>query len=358
MSSAIANNAVRRNQPSREKKIKLLVWDLDETLWHGTLAENETVRLRESVPEILRTLDSRGILQSIASKNEHEIAMDRLRHFGLDELFIHPAINWSSKSTNIVEIARQLNIGLDTVAFIDDQDFEREEMRFTNPEILILDVEEPDTLTSRNEFMPRFITDESAQRRKMYMAETQRKGAEAQFIGPKEEFLATLQMALTIAPATEADLRRAEELTLRTNQLNSTGRTYSYDDLVKARESERYLLLMASLEDKWGPYGKIGMALIEKAPEQWSIKLILMSCRVISRGVGTIFINHIIGLVRTAGVRLFAEFISTGQNRMMLMTYRMAGFREVGQHDGVTVLQHVGEHVAGVPEYIQMRING
>ncbi|HYW08705.1 MAG TPA: HAD-IIIC family phosphatase, partial [Longimicrobium sp.] len=87
------------------KKVKCVVWDLDHTVWNGILLEDEAVELRPGVEEILRTLDERGILQSIASRNDHERAMERLRALGVAEYFLHPHINWNAKGENVAGIA-------------------------------------------------------------------------------------------------------------------------------------------------------------------------------------------------------------------------------------------------------------
>jgi len=339
------------------QKVKLLIWDLDETVWHGTLLEDEKVRLRDNVQQVLQVLDSRGILNSIASRNEHDLAMAKLREFGIDEFFIYPEINWNSKSSNIAGIVKQINMGMDAVAFIDDQSFEREEVKSALPEVLTLDAWELDGLIERPEFIPRFITEESAQRRKMYLADAARNRAEVEFAGPKEEFLASLQMKFAIRRAREADLQRAEELTVRTHQLNTTGRTYSYDELAQLSVSDDHLLLVSSLEDKWGTYGTIGLALVHRTREAWIIKLLLMSCRVIARGVGTIMINHILQKARDAGCRLFAEFKPTDRNRMMLITYKMAGFKEIQREEGTILFDNTFQTDCCFPHYVQVELD-
>src|SRR5262245_53445379 len=103
------------------KIIKLLVWDLDNTLWQGTLLEGDHVRVREDVYAVLKTLDSRGILHSIASKNNYDLAMAMLKEAGIEEYFLYSQVNWNAKSNNIRSIASSINIGLDAVAFIDDE---------------------------------------------------------------------------------------------------------------------------------------------------------------------------------------------------------------------------------------------
>src|SRR5690625_82784 len=110
------------------EKVKCVVWDLDNTVWDGVLLEGEGLVVRPGIREAMETFDKRGILQSIASKNEFEPAWERLEKFGLAEFFLYPQIGWGAKSESIRKIAEELNIGLDTFAFFDDQPFERDEV--------------------------------------------------------------------------------------------------------------------------------------------------------------------------------------------------------------------------------------
>lgn len=338
------------------KTIKLLVWDLDNTLWDGTLLEGDSLPLRDHLETTLKALDERGILHSVASKNDHDLAMAKLKELGLDEYFLYPQVNWNSKAANIRTIVDSLNIGIDTVAFIDDEPFEREEVKHALPEVLTIDARELAGLAARPEFNPLFITDDSARRRNMYRADIDRKQAEEEFVGPSEEFLATLEMEFTIALAQAEDLKRAEELTVRTHQLNTTGYTYSLAELDALRQSSNHLLLVATLDDRFGTYGKIGLALVEKGREVWTIKLFLMSCRVMSRGVGTIFMNHILNLARAAGVQLHAEFLSNDRNRMMLITYKLGGFKELKRDGKFILFKHGLESIQPHPTWLKLNL--
>jgi FkbH-like protein len=338
------------------QQIKCVVWDLDNTLWQGVLLEDEQTFLRARVLEILTTLDERGILQSIASKNDYTKAMDRLRELGLDEYFLYPQINWNSKAHSLKIIAQALNIGVDTLAFVDDQASEREEVRFSLSEVLCIDAAELDRVLEMPEMIPRFLTEDARMRRHLYVSEIERSKKEEEFVGPAEEFLASLQMKLTISSALEEDLQRAEELTLRTHQLNTTGYTYSYDELNNYRESEQHKLLISDLRDIYGDYGKIGVALIECLPNIWTIKLLLMSCRVMSKGIGTVMLQHIMCLAKAEHVRLQAEFISNKRNRMMYVAYTFAGFKETSKHGAVTILENALTHIQPFPDYMQVQI--
>jgi len=339
-----------------KQSIKCVVWDLDNTVWDGILLEDDAVTLRPHVVEILKALDARGILHSIASRNDHATAMAKLQEFGIEEYFLYPQINWNSKASSVAQIAKDINIGLDTIAFIDDQPFEREEVAFTHGQVLCIDSERLDGLLDRAEFNPRFITEDSRLRRQMYMADIRRNREEAEFVGPTEEFLATLDMVFTIATAKEEDLKRAEELTVRTHQLNTTGYTYSYEELDAFRTSPRHKLLISSLEDRHGTYGKIGLTLLECDPGLWTVKLLLMSCRVMSKGVGMIMIHHILRLAKEAGVKLRAEFLSTDRNRQMLITYRFAGFKEVGRAGDVALMENDYSAIQPPPPYVDLRV--
>jgi FkbH-like protein len=340
-----------------KQSIKCVVWDLDNTGWDGILLEDTEVTLRPHVVEILRILDERGILHSIASRNDHGTAMAKLQEFGIDEYFLYPQINWNSKAASVGQIAKDINIGIDTIAFIDDQPFEREEVAFTHDKVLCIDSAQLDDLLDRPELNPRFITEDSRLRRHMYMADIRRNREEAEFVGPTEEFLSTLSMIFTIATAKEEDLKRAEELTVRTHQLNTTGYTYSYEELDAFRTSPRHKLLISSLEDRHGTYGKIGLTLLECDPEVWTVKLLLMSCRVMSKGVGMIMIHHILRMAKEAGVKLRAEFLSTDRNRQMLITYRFAGFKEVGRNGDVALMENDYSAIQPPPSYVDLRLD-
>ncbi|RKN12859.1 HAD-IIIC family phosphatase [Streptomyces radicis] len=339
-------------------RVKCAVWDLDNTVWRGVLLEDERVELRPGVRETLAELDRRGILHSIASRNDHDLAMRRLEELGIADFFLVPQITWGPKSVSVEAVATSLNIGIDALAFIDDQPFELEEVAFAHPKVLCLDAERAATLADMPEFRPRFLTDDAGRRREMYRSGELRARAQESFEGPDEEFLATLKMVFTIDRAEVSDLQRAEELTVRTNQLNSTGVTYSYEDLAALATSDDHLLLMAGLDDRFGTYGRIGLALVEKRGTTWVLKLLLMSCRVMNRGVGTVLLHHVMRLARDAGARLTAEFVPTDRNRVMYVTYRFAGFDEVGDRDGVRVLGAPLDDIPAPPAYLELRLGG
>ncbi len=351
-SSAPAAGAEKK----KRGKIKCVVWDLDNTLWDGVLLEDEKVTVRPEVVAEIKRLDELGILHSIASRNDYDAAMERLRAAGLEEYFLYPQINWNPKSGSIGAIAKSINIGLDTIAFVDDQPFERAEVEHALPQVTTVDSLDIATALHEPHFMPKFVTDESRLRRGIYLSAVDRDRAEDEHAGTNEEFLATLDMVFTIAPAAEEDLQRAEELTIRTNQLNSTGRTYSYDELQELRESPDHLLLVASLTDRFGGYGKIGLVLIETGAEVWHLRMLLMSCRVMARGVGTVFLNHIMRLAREAGAALRADFVETGRNRMMFVTYAFAGFTEVARDGDHVVLESDLERVQPTPDWVTLEL--
>jgi FkbH-like protein len=336
------------------RKIKCVVWDLDQTVWEGVLLEDGCVALRPGVRETIETLDARGILHSIASRNDPELAMARLKELGLAEYFLFPQIHWNAKSDSVRAIANRIGIGIDTLAFVDDQPFERAEVAASIPEVLCLDATDIAEMPRLPEMQPLFITEDSRNRRQMYRADFRRQAAEEEFKGVKEEFLAGLQMRFHIGRATENDLQRAEELTVRTHQLNSTGYTYSYEDLRALSHSGSHQLLIASLDDRFGTYGKIGLALVETQAALWRIKLLLMSCRVISRGLGTVLLNFIMDEARQHQVRLQAELVPTDRNRMMHITYKFAGFKLISEEDAVQLFESDLRSIQPVPPYVQL----
>src|ERR1700754_3010081 len=194
--------------------VKCLVWDLDNTLWRGTLLEDDEVRLSPTVRELIQVLDSRGILQSIASKNDHDHAWAKLEELGVAEYFVLPHIGWSPKSGSIRSIAEELRFAHGAMAFVDDQAAERAEVAFHLPDVRCYSADEVAGLAALPEFSPRTVTQDARRRRQMYQAGFRRQAAKADFVGPDEEFVRSLDLEMRIEHATVDHLARVEELTL------------------------------------------------------------------------------------------------------------------------------------------------
>ncbi len=338
-----------------QRPIKCIVWDLDHTLWHGILAEGDDVQLRPGIAALIKTLDSKGILHSIASKNNHDDAMAKLQQFGLADYFLYPQISWNAKSVSVERIRSRLNLGIDAFMFIDDQPFEREEVQAVHPTIQCIDAAHYLLLPELDGIRLAPVADDAGQRRLRYQQDQQRQQDEEQFSGTPEVFLAALQMQLRISFATDADLLRAEELTLRTNQLNSTGISYSAEQLRSLMDSAQHQLWVCELTDKYGSYGKIGLVLTEQQGDRLVIRLLLMSCRVASRGIGSVLLSCLMQYANARHLRLQADFRRTARNRQMLVTYQFAGFVEVSRdaHDQL-LFEHPLTAIASYPAYIQV----
>ena len=338
--------------------IKCIIWDLDNTLWEGVLSENDRVELKNGIKETIIELDSRGILHSIASKNSYTDAMNKLKEFNIDEYFVYPQISWDAKSYGINEIQKKLNIGMNAIAFIDDQPFELDEVKSVHPEINCINASKYNTLLTNPRLVPEFITEDSKRRRLMYLEDIKRKEEESSYQGPQEKFLSSLNMKFFISQAKKEDLKRVKELTIRTNQLNSTGKGYSFEELEAFRKSPNHKLYVCELIDKYGSYGKIGLMLVELGESDWLLKLLLMSCRVMSRGVGTILLSYIMMQAKEEGKKLLADFRVTERNKMMRITYIFSNFKEKSNDGkGNIVFENDLSIIQDYPKYVDIRVD-
>ena len=339
------------------KMVKCVVWDLDDTMWTGTISAGDDVVLKDGIADLIRTLDERGILQSIASKNNHDDCWAKLEEFGIAEYFLHPQISWNSKAWSIMQIQNRLNIGFDTIVFVDDQEFERDEVRFSHPDVETVDAYDYLDLATAPRLSPEVVTEDARRRRLMYIENAAREESEQAYEGPKDEFLAGLGMVFRISRAQGQDLHRLEELTQRTNQLNSTGIHYSLEDLERLKDDPAHDLWVCELADRYGTYGKIGMALVSKVDTEWTIELLLMSCRTLSKGAGTVLLTFLMQRAAERHARLFARFRRTSRNRQMLLTYQLANFEVVSRDGDDYLYENDLTIVPEYPEYIQIDIN-
>ncbi|QUQ62840.1 HAD-IIIC family phosphatase [Kutzneria sp. CA-103260] len=308
------------------KVVKCVVWDLDNTLWRGTLLEDGDVELAEGLREVLAELDGRGILHSVASKNDHDLAWARLESLGVAEYFLAPRIGWGAKSVSVREIAEELNFAPDTLAFVDDQPAERAEVAYVLPEVRCYPAEQALSLVDLPDFTPVSVTVDSRRRRQMYQAGLRRTTARTEFTGPDEEFLRSLELRMTIDRAGEEALTRLEELTLRTSQMNATGVHYPDHVLRGLLTDPRHEVLVVTMSDRFGDHGAVGIVLLEKLAAAWHLKLLATSCRVVTWGAGSTILTWLADQAARAGVHLLADFRRTDRNRMMEIAYRFAGF--------------------------------
>lgn len=320
--------------------VKCVVWDLDNTLWKGTLIESEDLSeltLNEGVMDLIRALDERGIIQSIASKNDYDPAWEHVKALGIEEYFLYPQIHWNAKSRSIAEIAKDLNIGIDALALIDDSAFEREEVRSEWPQVRTYDATEIESLLDRPEFdVP--ITTEGRKRRAMYRAEEQRntlmKAEHADIV----DFLRKCNLKMHIfIPTTEEEKLRCYELIVRTNQLNMSGRKYTPEEFGEVLGRIDHKSFAFSCADNFGEYGIVGVGQYRIDDDVLIFTEFAMSCRVAGKFVESALFAR---LLENENCRSGSFVVrKTKKNALLRNTLEQIGFQI--QHDSGESVSYV-----------------
>lgn len=319
--------------------IRCLVWDLDNTLWSGTILEADHCRLRPGVRLVLDELDRRGILLSIASANDPDMALATLRRKGLAGYFLHQQVGWNSKVRSIQEIADRLGIGLDTIGFIDDEPFEREQVRHLLPGVRTYPAKASRLLLELPEFKPLILTSESRGRRHKYLQAVEREAAAESSRMSRQEFLDYCRTTLTLRVAVPEDLTRILELMHRTHKLNSTGVAYDEDEVAEWLSEGTRRVHVAQLADRFVDYGRIGVAVSCGESDSWELTDFLMSCRVLARGITGYFLAWLVGEACSAGARrISCHYRPSGRNHRLDTLYKLAGFKLKEQYSDGSVL--------------------
>jgi len=311
---------------------------LDNTLWDGILLEDgaQKIRIRQLVVDIIKETDRRGILHSIASKNNVDDAMKILQLNGLDELFLYPQISWNPKSESIAKIARLLNIGIDTVAFVDDQQFEREEVKSALPQITAIDAVDLKDIVDREECaVP--ITDESRQRRSMYKQQQHRDDVLSSFKGNYLEFIRECDIRLHVGNLEEDNLERVYELAQRTNQMNFSGKRYTHDELKSLMASKSHETWVIRCVDKFGSYGIAGFAVVDLREPR--LVDIMFSCRIQGKRVEHAFFNFLLRrYVHAHSQPLFANYRRNTKNAAAGKVFEDMNFEALEEKEGILSL--------------------
>ena len=302
--------------------VKCVAWDLDNTLWDGILANDgaENVRLRQNVVETIKVLDQRGILNTVCSKNDYDLAWKTLKEFGLSEYFVFPSINWNPKSENLRKQAKDINIGLDTFAFVDDSAHERGEVADNIPEVRVFDERDVAGLLTRPEFNPP-ASAESALRRQSYLAEMARRHDEVADVGSHEDFIRKCEIELLCeCVQCEEVKRRCWELVNRTNQLTLAAHRYTELDFERLVESG--LNWAIRCRDKYGDYGIVGFVHVDIEDTIAKIGEFVMSCRVAKKYCEQSVLLSLADRFREEGrLQLLANVVQTGRNGALIQAF-------------------------------------
>ena len=325
-------------------KVKCVVWDLDGTLWDATLIETEdpdTICLKPGIRELMGQLDQRGIIQSVASKNDREPAMAVLERLGISDFFLYPQIHWNPKSGSVEQIAKSLNIGIDSLAFVDDTAFERRQVVSVWPQVRVYDAAEAGTLLDRMEFdVP--VTAESRTRRSMYRAEEKRNTLMASENASFVEFLEKCHLKMQVfTPETEDALLRCYELLIRTNQLNMTGRKYSRDEFEEILRRPGHRNYAFSCGDDFGEYGIVGFAQYRAEGDALVFTEFALSCRVAGKFVESAFFAHCLSLEQAKTGNF--TVIKTKKNGLLRKTLEQIGFAAAEETEETVAYTFDGE---------------
>jgi len=324
---------------------KCIVVDCDNTLWGGIIGEDGVggIELSDDYPgrpfrdfqRQLKALRDTGIFLALCSKNnpadvEEVFASHSAMVLSWDDVSV-AKINWQPKSDNIREIAAELNIGLDAIVFIDDNAFEIEEVRTHLPEVLCLQLPEElaDIPASFQSFCRAFdrldLTEDDHRRVDMQRAEVQRKDLHQKLTDG--EFLQSLDLVVDIREPAAADYARITQLINKTNQFNVTTRRYGLEDVAGMVQDRRTHVYCASVSDRFGDYGLVGVAIVRDDGNAAVFDTFLMSCRVLGRGVETALLAYGVECAASRGVHfVVGQYLPTRKNGMVEHLFTRHGF--------------------------------
>jgi FkbH-like protein len=330
---ALVREWMRYLHPIAGKVCKALAVDLDNTLWGGVVGEDgfDGIKLGgeypgaayQSLQRAILDLRHRGVILAVCSKNNLDDAMAAITdHPGMllrPQHFAALRIDWNDKARNLREIANELNIGLDSIAFLDDNPAERARIRSELPEVTVIEL--PDdpmsyapTLRDCAVFERLALSDEDRERGRHYAEQRQRTELQ-QSATSLEDFYRSLQQAVEIAPANPQTIARIAQLTQKTNQFNLTTRRYSEAQIAEMAADADRRVYSVRVADRFGDHGVTGVAIIQECGDVWEIDSFLLSCRVIGRTVETAILSFLIDEAREAGAKtLRGWFLPTKKN--------------------------------------------
>ena len=342
---------------------KCVILDLDNTLWGGIIGDDglENIQIGNlgigkaftRFQKWLKELKQRGIILAVCSKNEDSIAKSPfLQHpemiLKLDDIAIFTA-NWNSKADNINNIQKILNIGFDSMVFIDDNPAEREIVRNHIPNIKVPELPlDPANylpyLISLNLFETISHSANDVERTKQYQQEAKRAELSAS-ITNMDDYLKSLDMKAKITEISEINIERVAQLTQRSNQFNLRTKRYTATDITNICKNPKYLTATVEMEDKFGNYGLISTVIVEIKETQAMIDTWIMSCRVLKRNVEHALMNYLVEKLTTASIHQIAgEYIPTNKNALVADLLTELGMKTTDTNQYLLILHEYNTH--------------
>lgn len=335
---------------------KCLVLDLDNTLWGGVVSEegyaginldpnNAVGESFLAFQQYLLCLKERGVILAVCSKNDEAVAKEpfeknRNMKLKLTDIACFVA-NWEDKASNIRRIAKELNIGLDSMVFFDDNPAEREIVRSFLPMVEVIDVPQDSSeyvqaLDGASAFEWLQITKEDVARNQSYIAESWRKELAENYVN-YDEYLKALEMRARIGCISHDQMGRFSQLINKSNQFNLRTRRYTEANIASFMNDADKRCLFAELSDKFSDYGLISCVILTKCVDVCFIDTWVMSCRVLKRGLEYLMFDRILQTAREWQCsRIIGEYIPTAKNNMVNGLYKTLGFMECGGTDVIT----------------------
>lgn len=362
----VAHNASNLIKAILGKTKKCLVLDLDNTLWGGIIGDDGVVNLKlgNETPEgeaytefqkYVLSLKQRGIILAVCSKNEEEVAKIGFSHpdsiLKLDD-FISFKANWKPKNLNIEEIAKEINIGLDSLVFIDDNPVERQLVRDTLPDVAVPEVDSQDVFSyikaieDNGFFEIVAISNDDLQRNQAYLENKKRQDLQRN-MKSYDEFLKSLNMQAEIGYFKEVYYDRIAQLTNKSNQFNLTTKRYTLADIKKMAEDDRYITIYGRLKDNFGDNGLVSVVIGEIKDNNLHIILWLMSCRVLKRGMEEAMLDELVKQSRIRNIdNIYGYYYKTSKNKMVKELYKDFGFKKLKEvnEDSVWILNYLKDY--------------
>lgn len=350
---------------------KCIVLDLDNTLWGGIIGEDgfNGIKLGPEPPgnafmefqRVLLSLHQRGIILAINSKNNFEDTIKVIKEHPYmilrEEHFASIFINWNDKVSNMKEIIKEINIGSESLVFIDDDPVNREFVKSIFPEILVVDLsDDPSSYVLEIENLIDFsvlkITDEDKNRGKMYLSKKKIIELEKTSVD-LQTFLNKLELKISIKKVNQFTLPRVSQLILKTNQFNLTTKRYQETDIQKMIKDPDFHVTCVQVEDKFGDNGITGVVIIKKEnKKEWRIDTFLMSCRIMGRDIEKGIMTYIINKAKENNIqKINADFIPTQKNEPIKEFLSDHEFKKEGKSWTYNVKSKIK-----FPEYLKMDI--